>query len=141
MTMWPASMFAKRRTMSAKGLVNMPRISTGIMMGRSQPGRPGGTRPAKWWTRPCLLIPPHCWAAKEMAARAMVTAMLPVAVAEKGRSPKSAATRMKKKNESSRGVNLRPSPWPISFSAISSRTKSTSPSTAAAKPVGTPSLR
>ena len=66
--------------------------------------------------------------------------MLPVAVAEKGMRPKSAATRMKKKNERSRGVNLRPSPWPISFSAMSSRTKRTRPSTAAPTPAGTPPL-
>src|SRR5262245_55027529 len=99
MTMWPASMFAKSRIMSAKGFVNMEMISTGIMMGRSHAGSPGGTMPMKWCTTPYFEIPAHCWARNEIVARASVTARFPVEVAENGMSPSSAATRMKKKNE------------------------------------------
>ena len=110
------------------------------MIGSSHAGIPGGTRPTKWWTSPYLLIPAHWPAKNETVASASVTARLPVDVAENGSNPNRAATRMKKKKLSSSGVNLRPSPWPISFSAISSRTKITRPSTAAATPVGTPPL-
>ena len=42
MTKWPATMLAKRRTVRAKGFVNRPRISTGIMMGHS--GRSASAR-------------------------------------------------------------------------------------------------
>ena len=66
----------------------------------------------------------------------MVTARLPVEVAAKGMSPSSAATRMKKKKLHRSGVNFRPSSWPMLGSAMSSRTKSTSPSTAAPNPRG-----
>ena len=44
MTMWPASMLAKSRMVRAKGLVNRPRISTGIMIGQSHQGTP----PVRW---------------------------------------------------------------------------------------------
>src|SRR6185503_16778584 len=40
MTTCPAVMLANNRTHSANGLVNIPRISTGIMIGISQTGRP-----------------------------------------------------------------------------------------------------
>ena len=43
-TMCPATMLAKRRTVSAKGLVNSPSTSTGTMMGNSHLGTPAGTR-------------------------------------------------------------------------------------------------
>ncbi len=85
---------------------------------------------------PYLEIPAYCWAAKETRARPMVTARLPVEVAAKGMRPRSAATRMKKKKLQRSGVNRRPSPWPMLGSAISSRTKSTRPSTAAPSPRG-----
>ena len=86
---------AKSRTMRAKGLVNMLRISTGIMMGRSHAGSPGGTRPREEVVHhPVLADPPPLLRRNEMAARARATEMLPVAVAEKGMSPKSAATKM-----------------------------------------------
>ena len=44
MTMCPATMFAKRRTVSAKGLMNSPSTSTGTMIGNSHLGTPAGTR-------------------------------------------------------------------------------------------------
>ena len=126
MTMWPASMFAKRRIMSANGFVNMLRISTGIMMGSSHAGRPGGIRLWKCPTTPYFEIPAYCCAAKDTRARPIVTARLPVEVAEKGMRPSSAATRMKEKKLHSSGVNWRPSSWPMLGSAMSSRMKSTS---------------
>src|SRR5207253_4939908 len=43
MTMCPATMLAKRRTVRANGLVNSPRISTGSMIGYSHTGTPLGT--------------------------------------------------------------------------------------------------
>jgi hypothetical protein len=46
MTKWPATMLAKSRTVRAKGLVNSPRSSTGIMMGHSH-ASDGGTPPVK----------------------------------------------------------------------------------------------
>ena len=55
-------------------------------------------------------------------------------------SPRSAATRMKKKKLQSSGVNLRPSPWPMFFSAMSSRTKTTKALDRGAEPVGMPFL-
>jgi hypothetical protein len=114
-TMWPASMLAKSRIMRAKGFVNMLRISTGIMIGSSHAGSPGGTRLWKCPTRPYFEIPAYCWAAKEMRARPIVTARFPVEVAAKGVRPRSAATRMKKKKLQRRGVNFRPSAWPMFF--------------------------
>jgi hypothetical protein len=118
----------------------MLRISTGIMMGRSHMGRPGGTRAWKWCTNPLVEIPAYCWATKDTVARARVTARLPVEVAEKGMSPRSAATRMKKKKLQRMGTNLFPSPWPMLGSAISSRTKTTRVSTAVPRPLGCPDL-
>ena len=44
MTMWPASMFAKSRIMSAKGFVNMPSDLDGDHDGQEPGGQPGGTR-------------------------------------------------------------------------------------------------
>ena len=41
-TIWPAVMLANNRIHNAKGLVNCPMISTGIIMGKSQEGMPGG---------------------------------------------------------------------------------------------------
>ena len=83
--MCPASMFANSRTVSANGLVNMPRISTGIMIGSSHTGSPGGIRLWKWPTIPYFEMPAHCCAANETSASASVTAMFPVEVAEKGK--------------------------------------------------------
>ena len=107
-TMWPASMLAKSRIMRAKGFVNMLRISTGIMMGSSHAGSPGGIRLWKWPATPYFEIPAYCCAAKETRARPMVTARLPVEVAAKGMRPSSAATRMKKKKLHSSGRELPP---------------------------------
>ncbi len=90
----------------------------------------------KWPTTPYFEMPAYCWAAKETRARPIVTARLPVEVAANGMSPRSAATRMKKKKLHSSGVNFRPSPWPMFVSAMSSRTKSTRLSTAAPMPRG-----
>jgi len=42
-TICPAIIFANNRIHNAKGLVNCPMISTGIMIGKSQAGIPGGT--------------------------------------------------------------------------------------------------
>ena len=58
----------------------MPSSSTGIMIGSSHLGRPGGTMAAKWCTTPYFEIPAHCMARKATAARPMVTLMLPVEV-------------------------------------------------------------
>ena len=135
--MWPASMLAKSRIISANGFVNMLRISTGIMIGSSQAGSPGGTMSVKWRTTPYFEIPAYCCARNETMARASVTARLPVEVAANGIRPRSAATRMKKKKLHRSGRELAAVAWPMFFSAMSSRMNSTSASTAAPSPRGT----
>lgn len=42
--MWPAVMFANKRIISAKGLVKIPTISIGIIIGIKASGTPGGLK-------------------------------------------------------------------------------------------------
>ena len=72
-------MFANRRIISANGFVNMPSISTGIMMGSRNTGSPGGTMPLKWCQAPYFEIPAHCWARNETKASPSVTLRFAVA--------------------------------------------------------------
>ena len=57
-TKCPAIIFAKSRIARAKGFVNNPRISTGIMSGSNHIGIPCGTKPLKYPKNPLCLIPP-----------------------------------------------------------------------------------
>ena len=92
--MCPAVMLANRRTQRAKGLVNIPTISTGIMIGSSQKGMPWGRRFLKWPTSPCSRTPPS-WIIKNASpASPAVTLMFDVAVAPYGTSPSMLQNRM-----------------------------------------------
>ena len=42
--MWPAVMFANKRIIKANGLVKIPTISMGIIMGIKANGTPGGLK-------------------------------------------------------------------------------------------------
>ena len=55
MIMWPAVMFAKRRTIRENGLVKIPTNSIGIMIGNKATGTPGVLKcgPSKiYWSLP-----------------------------------------------------------------------------------------
>ena len=141
-TMWPASMFANRRIMRANGRENMPRISTGIMMGRSQDRQAGGHHPLEVVddavlgdARLLLGRERHQWRG------ARVTARLPVEVAANGIRPRSAATRMKKKNYTRGARTCGRRRGRCSSPRARPGRRWPALSTAAPRPVGTPPLR
>ena len=70
----PAVIFAKRRIIRAKGLVNIPIISTGIIIGASQTGTPGVLKICCQYP----LFPLRVVMRKVMVASTKVTAILPV---------------------------------------------------------------
>ena len=84
MTMCPATMFAKRRTVRANGLVNRPKNSITNIRGQSAAGTPEGTRWVQYPMAPCARMPATCVSTKVNNARTMVTETLPVAVETPG---------------------------------------------------------
>ena len=141
-TMWPASMLANSRTMSANGCVNMPRISTGIMIGSSHVGRPGGTRPDEVVHDAVLADarPLHGQEGHHGQAQGHAD------VAGRGRrrtaaARSSAATRMKKKKLSSSGVNLPPVVADVLLRDLVAHEERPCVSIAAAEPGGDAAVR
>ena len=73
-------MFAKRRTIKAKGFVNIPIISTGIIIGLSHNGNPGVQKMSFQYS----LLPLNCVIINVQIANTNVSAMLPVTFAPNG---------------------------------------------------------
>jgi len=97
MMMCPATMFAKRRTINAKGLVKTPSNSTGNMMRkRTIIGTPGYQ---KICPQKCLLVLKMI-TKKEITPNTTVNAMFPVTLADPGINPNKLLMRMKKKTVS-----------------------------------------
>ena len=92
----PAVILAKSLIIRAKGLVNKPIISTGIMIGDSHLGTPGVLKICPQYA----LLPLNWVTIKVQVASTNVTAMFPVTLAPKGKkgiSPIRLIIRMKKK--------------------------------------------
>ena len=96
---WPAVMFAKRRTIKAKGFVNIPIISTGIIIGLSHNGNPGVQKMSFQYS----LFPLNCVIINVRIANTKVSAMLPVTFAPNGGgtgiNPKMLFKRIKKNTD------------------------------------------
>ena len=92
--MCPATMFANKRTISAKGFVNTPKSSTGNMMKiRTNKGTPGNQ---KICPQKCLLVL-KIITTKETTPNTTVNAIFPVTLADPGINPNKLLIRMKKK--------------------------------------------
>jgi hypothetical protein len=87
MTMCPATMLAKRRTVSAKGFVKSPKNSITNISGQSARGTPEGTRCVQYATAPCARMPAICVRMNVNSARTIVTDTFPVAVEIPGKPP------------------------------------------------------
>src|SRR5690606_34175563 len=79
--MWPAVMFANKRIINAKGLVNTPIISTGIISGFNHQGT-GGLKICPQY----YLFPLNKIISNVIAANTIVTAIFPVTLAEPGKN-------------------------------------------------------
>ena len=93
MIICPATMLAKRRTISAKGFVTIPSSSTGsIINNLTTIGTPGYQ---KICPQKCLFVL-NIITKKEITPNTTVNAILPVTFAEPGNKPKILLMRMKK---------------------------------------------
>lgn len=79
-TICPANIFANNLIISAKGLENNPIISTGIIIGSSHIGTPGGANTCVQYD----LLPLNCMTINVQQASTNVIAMFPVTFAPKG---------------------------------------------------------
>ena len=122
---------------NAKGLVNNPNSSKGIIRGNNATGKPPGIKPLKNPNKPLCLMPPLSIITKEMHARVAVTLILPVAVCPKGINPSKLQKRIKKNTVIKNGMYLGASLSPRLGVAISSRIKTARASIALANPLGT----
>ena len=90
-TMCPATMLANKRTINAKGLVKIPKNSTGTKIGFTNPGTGG----LKICPQKCLFVLKTI-TRKLMNPNTMVNAILPVTFAEPGIRPNKLLIRIKK---------------------------------------------
>ncbi len=123
MIMWPAVMFANKRTINTKGFVNTPIISTIGMSGTgnfSHHGTPGALTMCFQYP----LFPLNVVIKKVNRAKTSVTAMLPVTFAPPGKigiSPKRLLISIKKNVVNKKGKNRSYFFSPMEDFAMSSR--------------------
>ena len=100
--MWPAVMFANKRIISAKGLVKIPTISIGTIIGIKASGTPGGLKICDQQD----LFPKRLVTISVITDKTSVTPMFPVTFADPGSSPRRLFIKMKKNNVNRQGKNF-----------------------------------
>ena len=88
----PAEMLANNLIINAKGLVKIPTISIGIIIGIKAKGTPGGLNICTQYD----LLPEMLVTINVIKDKTKVIAILPVTLAEPGRSPSKLFTKIKK---------------------------------------------
>jgi hypothetical protein len=100
MIICPATIFANKRIINAKGLINTPNISTGTRISLIPNGTPGGL---KMCDQKCLLLLNRI-TKNEITPNTTVNAILPVTLAEPGINPKMLFISIKKNTVSKYGI-------------------------------------